>query len=540
MNLRTDSSADITRSSALMAAGTIASRVTGFLRILVVAAALGLGGKGNLLPDAYAVPNVMPNIIYELLLGGVLTSVLVPVLVKSARDDGDQGTAFAQALLSMVVTALAAMTLVAMLLAPWLLRVLYSRATGRTFDLEVTFLRFFLPQIVFYGVGAVIGAVLNTRGRFGPPMFAPVLNNVVVIATFALFLAMPGPSRPSPATISAAQVSVLAIGTTLGVVAMTLALLPALRSTGFRWRLRFDWRHQGLRAAARLAGWVFVYVAVNQLGYLVVVQLAGQANHRYNLYFNAFQLFQLPHAIVTVSVITALLPRMSRLAVDGRLDALRSELSRGLRISLSLLVPAAVGYLVLARPIAVLLFAHGRSSRGDAVLLGQVLTGFAVGLACFTAFQLQLRGFYALHDTRTPALINVAVNAAMVAVDVVLFKLLRGDARLVGLAVGYATSYAVGVAISTTLLRRRLGGIDGSALVRLLVRVLLAALLAGLPAYAASRLAQSIGGVGVAGSGLALALGGFVLGAGYLALARRMRVRELTELTAVVTTRLGR
>ncbi|MDQ1709434.1 MAG: putative peptidoglycan lipid flippase [Frankiaceae bacterium] len=522
-----------------MALGTIASRATGFLRIVVIAAALGLGGRANPLPDAYAVPNVMPNIIYELLLGGVLTSVIVPVLVRSARDDGDEGTAFAQALLSMVVTALTALTLLAMVLAPWLLR-LYSNATGRVFDLEVTFLRFFLPQIVFYGAGAAIGAVLNTRGRFGPPMFAPVLNNIVVIATFAVFAVMPGPDRPTAATISGAQVAVLAFGTTLGVIAMTLALLPALHSTGFRWRWRFDWRHPGLRAAARLAGWVFAYVAVNQVGYTVVVNLAGKVEHRYNVYFNAFQLFQLPHAIVTVSVITALLPLMSRHAADGRLAALGHELSRGLRMSLAFVVPAAVGYLALGRPIAVLLFAHGQSSPADAALLGHVLMGFAVGLAAFTAFQLQLRGFYAMHDTKTPAVINIAVNAVMVATDVVLFHVLHGDARLVGLALGYAASYAVGVGISTSVLRRRLGGMGGAVVLRLLVRAVLAAVLAAVPAYALSRLAQAVLGNGKAGSALAVAVGAGALGGGYLALARRLRIRELDELLRVVARRFAR
>lgn len=522
-----------------MALGTIASRASGFLRVIVIAAALGLGGAGNPLPDAYAVANVLPNIIYELLLGGVLTSVIVPVLVKSARDDGDEGTAFTQALLSMVITALSALTLVAIVLAPALIR-LYTDDSGDTFALQVTFLRFFLPQIVFYGVGAAIGAVLNTRGRFGPPMFAPVLNNLVVIATFALFMLMPGPERPDARTISGAQVGVLAVGTTLGVVTMTLALLPALRASGFRWKWRFEWRHAGLRAAARLAGWVFVYVAVNQLGYTVVVRLAHSVEDRYTVYFNAFQLFQLPHAIVTVSVITALLPSMSRHAVEGRLDALRAELSRGLRISLTLIVPAAVAYLVLARPIAVLLFDHGQSQRSDAVLLGRVLMGFAVGLACFTAFQLQLRGFYAMHDTRTPALINIAVNAVMVAVDIVLFRSLDGDARLVGLALGYAASYAAGVAISTTVLRRRLGGMDGRTVTRLVVRTALAAGIAAVPAYLLSRLVQMMAGSDVVGSALAVMVGAGALGTGYLTIAARLRIRELEELTRVVGSRFAR
>ena len=539
MSVATAASKDITRSSGLMALGTIASRATGFLRIIVIAAALGLGGPGNQLADTYAIASVFPHIIYELLLGGVLTSVVVPVLVKSARDDGDEGTSFAQALLSMVASALITLTLVAVVFAPFLLR-LYSKATGAAFDLQVTFLRFFLPQIILYGVGAAIGAVLNTRGRFGPPMFAPVLNNLVVIATFAVFLLMPGPDAPDVGTISSAQIAVLAVGTTLGVVVMTAALLPALRASGFRWRWRFDWRHAGLRTAARLAGWVFAYVVVNQIGYAIVVRLAQRADDRFTVYFNAFQLFQLPHAIVTVSVITALLPLMSRHAVDGNLALLRGELSRGLRISLTLVVPAAVTYLVLARPIAVLLFAHGRSDRADAVLLGQVLMGFSVGLACFTAFQLQLRGFYAMRDTKTPALINIAVNAVMIGVDLVLFTVLEDEARLVGLAVGYAASYAAGIVISSAVLRRRLGGIDGAVVMRLVVRVVLAAALAAAPAYVMSRLVQQVVGTGAIGSGFAVLLGVLTLGTAYLLIAQRLRVRELDELRRVVGARFAR
>ncbi|MEO6713153.1 MAG: murein biosynthesis integral membrane protein MurJ [Mycobacteriales bacterium] len=535
----TAASDSLNKSSGVMALGTLASRATGFLRVIVIAAALGLGGPGNPLPDTYAVANVMPNILYELLLGGVLTSVIVPVLVRSARDDGDGGAAFSQALLSMVAAALALLTFVAVLFAPVLMR-LYSNDRGPDFDLQVLLLRFFLPQIVFYGVGAAIGAILNTKGRFGPPMFAPVLNNLVVIATFGLFLIMPGPDRPDARTISDAQVAVLAIGTTLGVVTMTLVLLPALRASGFRWRWRFDWQHAGLRSAVRLAGWVFLYVAANQLAYVVVVGLAKDAGNRYNVYFNAFQLFQLPHAIITVSVITALLPLMSRHAADGRLSALRDELSRGLRISLALVVPAAVAYVALARPIAVLLFSHGKSTEADAVLLGRVLTGFAIGLACFTAFQLQLRGFYALHDTRTPALINIAVNAVMVAVDLALFALLDGDARVVGLAVGYASSYAAGIVISTAVLRRRLGGIDGAHVLRQLVRVAVAALLAAGPAYALSRIAQALAGTGVGGSAIAVVAGVLTLAAAYVVLARRLRIREIDDLARLATTRFGR
>lgn len=505
-----------------MALGTLASRATGFLRVAVVAAALGLQTD---VATAYNVANTIPNIVYELLLGGVLTSVVVPLLVRSAREDDDGGAAFGQLVLTLVATVLGAAMVIGIVAAPWIVAI-YSRTGGPQRELEVTFLRYFLPQIAFYGLGAAISAVLNTRGRFGAPMFTPVLNNLVVIVTAGVFAALRPSGPPSAASMTTGQTATLAIGTTLGVVVMTVALLPSLRATGFRWRWRLDLRHPRLRPAGRLAAWVLLYVVVNQLGYLVVVRLAEGARF-YPAYVSAFQLFQLPHAIVTVSVISALLPQLSRHAVDGRLDRLRTDLSRGLRLSLALVVPAAVAYLALARPIAIVIFEHGETSRGGAVLLGQILMGFAIGLPFFSAFQLQLRAFYSMHDSRTPALVNIGVNAVMVAVDLVLFFSLNGDARAVGLALGNAASYIVGLAIFTVILRRRLGGIDGTALVRTLLRISVAAALAGLSAYGVSRLVQAQLGSGTTGSLAAIGAGLATAAGGYLWVASRLRVEEL-------------
>jgi putative peptidoglycan lipid II flippase len=529
----TEQSDGVVRSGGVMALGTLASRATGFVRVAMVAAVLGVD-KG--VANAYNVANVIPNIVYELLLGGVLTSVVVPLLVKRAHEDGDEGTAFGQLLLTLVALLLGTATVVGVVAAPWIIAI-YNNHGGPQRDLEVTFLRFFLPQIAFYGLGAAMSAVLNTRGRFGAPMFAPVLNNIVVIATLGIFMLLPSSPDLTPEAMTTAQTVTLAIGTTLGVAIMTVALLPSLRSSGFRWHPRLEWRDSGLAEAGRLGGWVLLYVAFNQLGYTVVVRLAHDF---YTAYFSAFQLFQLPHAVVTVSVISALLPQLSRHAVDGRLDRLREDLSRGLRLSLVLVIPAALAYLALARPIAVLIFDHGRTSHSGAVLLGQVLMGFAVGLPFFSAFQLQLRAFYAMHDSRTPALVNIAVNAAMVGVDLLLFFTLNGDARAVGLAVGNACSYAVGLAIFTAILRRRLDGLDGPVVVRTVSRITLAATVAALAAYAVSRLLQAGLGTGLTGALAATAFGVATAGGVYLALASRMRIAELAALRALVRGRLTR
>jgi len=203
----------------------------------------------------------------------------------------------------------------------------------------VLFARFFLPQVLFYGLGAVMGAYLNTQGRFGPPMWAPVLNNLVVIATGLLFLVVPGPTLLSSGTITDTQVAVVGVGVTLGILAQTIALLPALRATGLRLRLRLDLRGSGLGSAARLGRWTLVYIACNQLALLVVVRLAlasssGAPGRGYSAFVYAFLLWQLPpHAVIAVSIITALLPGMSRSAADGQLNALRAQLDRGLRLT---------------------------------------------------------------------------------------------------------------------------------------------------------------------------------------------------------------
>lgn len=524
----------VVRAGGVMAVGTLASRATGFLRVAVVAAALGLRTDVS---NSYNVANTIPNIVYELLLGGVLTSVVVPLLVKAAHEDEDGGTAFGQLLLTLVALLLGTAIVIAMVAAPWIVAI-YDRGGGDQRQLEVTFLRFFLPQILFYGLGATISAILNTRGRFGAPMFTPVLNNLVVIATAGVFAALPSAGTPTARTLSTAQTVTLGVGTTLGVIVMTVALLPSLRATGFRWTWRLNLRHPGLRAALRLGAWVFCYVAVNQIGYAVVVRLSKDALF-FTAYFSAFQLFQLPHAIVTVSVISALLPQLSRHAVEGRLDRLRDDLARGLRLSLSLVIPAALAYIALARPIAVVIFQHGRTTSSGALLLAGILAGFALGLPFFSAFQLQLRAFYAMHDSRTPALVNVAVNSAMVAVDLLLFFSLEGDARAVGLALGNASSYLVGLVIFTWILRGRLRGIDGPTVVRAVVRITVAAALAAAAAYAVSELTQAWLGSGLSGSLVATAAGLLTAGGGYLVLASRLRVAEVASLRAMVRGRLA-
>lgn len=476
-----------------MSAGTALSRLTGFLRIAAMAFALGVAETR--LADAYNVANNIPNIVYELVLGGVLSSVFVPVFVQQlvAPDQKDPWHV-ARAVMSVTFVVLALVMLIGIVAAPWIVRLYTFRVAGPAREasqqLSALFLQFFMPQIVLYGLGAVATGVLNAHRRFAVPMFAPILNNLVVIASFLVFASLPGPSVPSPGTITTAQKLVLALGTTGGVAAMTLALWPTLRRLGFRWRWTFDLTHPAVRRLVRLSGWVVGYVIVNQVGLLIVIVLAGGVQGGVTAYQAAFVFFQLPHAIFAVSIMTALLPSLSELWGRGDHAGFRRTLARGVRASAFVVIPAAAGYLVLARPIVRLLLEHGVAGAGSTELVAGVLVFFAAGLFSFSTFQLFLRAFYAMQDTRTPFLVNVAAVALNTAVNLALFPLL--DVR--GLALGHAVAYTFASLVAGILLRRRLGGLEGRNLAVGLARVLVAATATAAAAWGAARLvAETLG-----------------------------------------------
>jgi putative peptidoglycan lipid II flippase len=294
-----------------------------------------------------------------------------------------------------------------------------------------------------------------------------------VVATFLAYGAMAGPDRSDPAALSSPQKLVLAVGTTLGVVAMTVALWPSLRAIGFRFRWRLDARHVGVRRIARLATWTVVYVIVNQLGYLVVPVLAGGRQGGYTAYAAAFILFQLPHAIFAVSIFTALLPSMSARWTDRDVSGFRDILSQGIRTTGFVVIPAALGYIALSVPIVRLLLQYGESGATDTELIAGILLFFSLGLFSFSMFQLLLRAFYAMQDTRTPALVNVAAVAVNVAANLVFVFPLGLGVR--GLALGHATAYTFGAVSLGAILRGRLGRLDGRRIAGSLAKVLVGA-----------------------------------------------------------------
>ncbi|WP_346537507.1 murein biosynthesis integral membrane protein MurJ [Micromonospora sp. DPT] len=526
--------------SAVMAVGSLISRGTGFIRNLMIGAALG-----NLVGNAYTTAQFLPNQVYEFLLGGVLTSVLIPVLVRRRKADPDRGEAYAQRLLTLAVIALAAAALLAVLTAP-VLTTLYASGKDADYTDLVTYLSYLmLPMLFFTGVSALIAAVLNTRGHFAAPMWAPILNNLVVISTFGLYILVFGAKALKPGELGVGQILLVGGGTLLGVAVQAAGLLPALRKVGFRWKWRFDFRELGLRELAQLGAWMFCYVAVNQLGLFVVVNLltraAGEDSAGILIYNNVFLLLMMAHGIIAVSIITALMPRMSAAAADGRFRDVTADLSRGTRMVTAVLAPIAVCYAVLAGPISRVVFQYGAFDGDNARATSTVLLVAAVGLVPFAISQLFTFAFYALPDTRTPALVNIPVVALRVLLQVGLFIAFSPAFAAAGMMLGNAISYVAAAVISAMLLRPRVGRIGLGGIMRTMGKVIVAALGAALVGLlVVSLLPGDPADLGWLAAAVQLLIGGAVIGATYLGLAMVLRIGEITEVVGMVRRRLGR
>ena len=532
----------VLRSSAVMAVGTIVSRATGLINNVMLTAALGLGLVGG----AFRVANTVPNMLYILLIGGALNSVFVPQLVRAMKEDADGGQAYADRLLTASTTLLVVITIAVTAAAPLIISVV-SDYSGDQRALTVAFARYCLPQVLFYGLYVMFGQVLNARDRFGPMMWAPILNNVVAIGVYGAFIVAAHADTNSAASISSGEAAWLGVGTTVGIVVQAIVLVPVLIRSGFRWRLRFDWRGSGLGKAATLATWTFLFVLVNQIGFVVITRLSTSAESQayvqgsrgvgFATYTNASLLFLLPHGIVTVSVVTALLPRISRRVAEGRLRAVRADLSHGMRVIGTAVVPAAAAFVALGPDIARSMYMFGHSNHAAATYTGYVLMAFGPGLVFYSLHYTMLRGFYAFEDTRTPFTINLWMVAVNVAVNVVLARVLPAKWVTLGLAASYSASYVYGFLLSRHRLVRRIGGIQGPRVLRTYVRLVIAAVVSAAAAFGVSLGVHAALGTGWAGSAASTAGGGLVMAALYVFLARRMHVEELTDLLEQVRRR---
>lgn len=538
----TNDAGSLSRATAVMSVGTALSRVTGFVRIGVMAWAIG--GAESKLPDTYNLANSMPNMVYQLVVGEVLATIFVPVFVeylkKRAREEAWR---LASSILNLAVLFASAFVAITVLAAPWIIKIYTFRVTDpaeRAMQEQVGafFLRLFMVQMVFYAMGSVLTGLLNAHRRFAAPMFAPLLNNLIVTATFVIFRLTHGAARPTLESLTTADKLLLGGGTTLGIVAMTMVLWPAVRRLPGRYEWRaLEWRHPAIRHVGTLARYSLAYVVVNQVGLWVVYMLANQERGGVSAYQAAWILYQLPYGIFAVSVMTALMPALSSHHVDGDLASVRADVSRGLRLTAFIVLPAAAGFVALGRPIIKLLLEHGVFTGASTDLYADTFQTMAIGLAFYAAFQMIMRAFYAMQDTKTPWQVNLVWFVASVATAIPLFDLYG----MPGLGLSHAISYIVAALYGGAVLRKRIGGLDGKRLLSAHLKIGTAAVVTGLVAWVVAAGVDSAIGVASLGEQVVqvatAVLAGLVL---YAGVARALRVEEFGALTATLMGRFSR
>ncbi len=515
--------AALLRSSTAMAIGTIFSRLTGLIRGLLTVALLGTA----LLGDTFNVANTMPNILYNLIIGGALTAVFVPQLVRATQDK-DGGSAFISRLLTATVVVLGFITAIAVMIAPALVHLFATSYSGRTFDLTVLLMRWCLPQIFFMGLFALLGQIANAKEKFGPMMWAPVLNNLVGIGAIGYFLHKH--PRWDVNTISFREATWLGLITTFGYVAQAGFLIPTILRTKIKISPRFDWRDREIKKSLHLASWTLVFAAISQVSYLVTVNLATQAAVRalnegistgvgYTPYTNASYVMMLPHSIVTISIVTALLPQLSKLAIEKRISDIHDSLVRTIRLVGIITVPAAIGLLLFGPLITQTLF-FGISS-SDSNYLGNVLAGFALGLLPLSINLIALRGLNAFENVKLQVLSNLIMNIAASACALLAALVLPAQWVTVGLAVALTISYYIGAWTTIRLLRRFGIMIHTGEIVGLYARIAGIFLAIAIPLRL---LSAHIPG----GNTLHLLLVLSISGLGYIGLAKLFKIEEVT------------
>lgn len=515
-----------------MAAGTAVSRVLGVARGTVLIGAIGVSTVGA---STFGVANVLPNMLYMLLAGGVLNAVLVPQVVRAFRDGA--GQEYVDRLLSLSIALMAAVTVVLTAAAPLVVRIAASSERPDYMPLATAFAFWCIPQLFFYGLYTLLGQVLNARGSFGPYMWAPVVNNVVSILGFGIFIAVYGDTDLSAAASwTAGPIGLLGATATLGIAAQALVLVWPIRALGLRFRWRTDWRGTGLGSAGRVAGWTFGALVVGQLGVIVVTRVttaAGQVmegaanNAAYN---SAFTIYMLPHSLVTVSLLTALFTRFSAHAAADDVPAMRRDVTSALRSISVFTIVAAVLLSVLALPVVrVVLFTTKAS---EAASMTPLIVALAVSLPALGVWSLVQRVHYAYEDARSLFRVQV-VMAAIVAGTALLGRLLAPVESWTAVAcVGISASYAYGALWGVRALRRRLG--PASGLLRLLTQASVAGLVAAAIGWPMVRLMGNPGRGGLLRSGLVCLVVGLVVLGVYAGLLHLMHVPELGQLATPV------
>ena len=553
-----DGQRSVLANSAVMAAGTIFSRASGFVRSMLLAAALGIG----LHADIFTIANTLPNMLYILLAGGVFNAVLVPQLVRAMKNDRDHGAAYVDRVVTLAALFLGVVTLLLVVAAPQVMDVLLSSryddpALAEQRQSAIDFARYCLPQVFFYGMFVLLGQVLNARGRFGPMMWAPIANNVISVAVLAVYLLVFGAATAAEqqGPFTPGQEALLGIGSTAGIAAQFLILVPYLRAAGVSYRPRFDFRGSGLGHTLRLGVWTVLFVIVNQLAYTVVVRLAsgGTASAAdgtgITVYSGAMLVVMVPHSIVTVSLATAILPRLSTSAAHEDMTGLARTLGSTLRTALVVVAPFAALLPAIALPLARVLWGYGATAdtyqRFEAPM---VVFGFAI--VAFTVHYMLLRGFYALERNRLVFFIQCAVSGTNVAAALWFVSRVDPWDTTAALALAYGAAYTVGAVVSSLVLMQllRRGGLTSAGpgpWVGFTARLLGACLLVLVVSLTtrivyADTVLELVDDPGLAGAVLEIAVVGLVTLAVYAASAGVLRLREVTSVLGLVAGRLRR
>ncbi len=449
----------LARGAAIITVATAISRLTGFVRVVAVAAAMGT----TYLANTYHTANTAPNLLFELVAAGVLTSVFVPTFVDYlVREQEQAGWDAANALTTVALVALTALASGIALAAPLVMRALTvgvdpESLRTKEIALGTSFLRLFAPQVIFYGAGMIMTGALHAHRKFAMAAIAPIFNNLVVISVYIAYAMMRGDEPPTVRGISGSETLLLGAGTTMGVVVMTLCLVPQLGRLGWRFRPKLDVGHPAVRRAARLGVWALSYAGGYQAGLIVVLLLANGVEGGVAAYQFAYTFFYLPHALFGVPIFHVLFPEMSEHAARGQGGAVAERLRDGLGMLAFILLPVAALLLVAAQPLADTTLRYGVMTGGGAALVGRVLAAFAIGLPAYSAFLVFTRAYYAFGDTKTPALVNIATVAVASVTGSLLFLAAPRGWAVAGLALGHSIAFLIGAVVLIRLLGRRTG-----------------------------------------------------------------------------------
>lgn len=463
------------RASAIIGAGTLFSRVTGLLRSVILV--MVIGSFGSRAADAFTTANLLPTNIYELLAAGVITGIIVPQIVKAARHS-DGGARFVSKLLTLGAVLLVGATAIVLAIAPVLIWLYSANYPPDQHALAVAFAYWCLPQLLFYGLYALLGEVLNARRVFGPYSWAPTVNNVVSIVGFGAFLLLFGGPFTEVSEWDATKIAFLGATATVGIALQALVLLFFWRRTGLRVRPDFRWRGMGLRHIGKLAYWTFLAVVVGQVAGIVQASVISDASGTSGITVItlAWLIFMLPHSIVAMSISTTYFTRLAELVAEGRHDQVGPNLDESIR-ALSVF---AFGFMAAIGAAAVPLARIFSRSPEGAVAIAWVLGAYLVALVPFGVLVIVRRAFFAFHDTRTPFRFSV-VQATLAAAGAGLAWLAVQGGLLplaflaAAVALTQSLSMFVQLPVAVHLLRRHVGALSFAPTWRALGRFAIAA-----------------------------------------------------------------